>query len=110
MRILCGHHVPPRYVQAFEQASWITGRRLDDVLETDAPDEAISRFAASNRWVVFTRDTDFYRLGTDHGLLVYSQLDDPRPGDVVRAIRAIDEAYDTPAAITEPVPGAWLDR
>ncbi len=109
MRILCDHHVAPKYLRAFEREPWITATTVAEVLAKDAPDAAISSFAHSDNWVVFTNGTDFYRLGVDHGLLVYSQLEAPSPGDVVEAIRNIDEAYTSPDEISEYVPGRWIE-
>lgn len=109
MRILCDHHVAPKYVQAFEAGEWIKVTTVEEALSRDASDAAISSFAVSNDWVVFTNDSDFYRLGTDHGLLVYSQLENPSPGDVVEAIRRIEEGYASESEIMEVVPGEWVE-
>jgi hypothetical protein len=109
MRILCDHHVAPKYVRAFEREPWITVTIVEEVLEKDAPDPKISSVARSENWVVFTNDTDFYRLGVDHGLLVYSQLEDPSPGDVIDATQKIDDAYTSREEISEFVPGRWIE-
>jgi len=110
VRVLCDHHVAPKYVQALDSERWLTVRTVEMVLARDATDGAISSHAKEHGWVVFTSDDDFFRTGPDHGLLVYSQLDDPSPGDVLVAVRRIDSVYDDAEEITEVVPGAWIDR
>lgn len=109
MRILCDHHVAPKYIQAFEEAGRITVTTVEEVLTKDASDATIGSFAVSNDWVVFTNDSDFYRLGADHGLLVYSQLENPSPKAVVEAIRRIEEGYVSENEINEVVPGKWVE-
>lgn len=110
MQIVCDHHVPPKYLQAFGEESWLAAATVAEMLSADATDETIASFASANGWIVFTSDVDFYRVGPDHGLIVYSQLEDPSPGDVVEAIRRIDEAYVSNDEIREVVPGRWIDR
>ena len=41
-------------------------------------------------------------------VLVYNQLHDPPPGDVLDAVMAIDAAYDSNQEIIEVVPGNWV--
>lgn len=110
MRVLCDHHVAPKYVQALDREPWVTVQTVQRTLARDATDEAIASHAAEHGWVVLTSDDDFFRTGPDHGLLVYSQLDDPSPGDVLAAVRRIDAVYEVAEEITEVVPGAWIDR
>lgn len=108
MRILCDHHVAAKYVQAFEQENWITVTRVQDILSPDAPDSEIVAYAMNNDWVVFTNDDDFYGETIPHGLLVYSQIEDPCPGDVVDACSAINDAYTSHDEIDEVVPDGWI--
>jgi len=41
-------------------------------------------------------------------LLVYNQIADPNPGDIVAAVAANDAAYEQHYEIIETVPGSWL--
>ena len=108
MRILCDHHVPPRYVQAFEQEPAVTVTAVRTLLSHDASDAMIAAVARRDDWVVFTNDDDFYSPTPSHGLVVYSQRDNPAPGDVVDAMLAIDRAYTSPSEIIEFVPNGWV--
>jgi len=108
MRILCDQHVPTKYVQAFEQESWLTVSTVAEELSPDVADADIAAYAATEEWVVFTSDSDFYKQQIPHGLLVYSQLDDPSPGNVIEAISTIDSVYASPDEITETVPDGWV--
>lgn len=108
MRILCDHHVATKYTQVFQREDWITVATVENVLSRDAPDDEIAVYAATNDWVIFTNDDDFYADDVPHGLLVYSQIEDPRPGDVVDAISAIGAAYASDDEIDEVVPDGWF--
>ena len=108
MRILCDQNVPRKYIEAFDNADNITVTTVDSVLQHDAADKDIVAYAERHDWVVFTNDDDFFVVGGDHGLLLYDQLDDPIPGDVVTAIQRISESYHTQSEITESVPGNWV--
>ena len=108
MRILCDHHVPPRYVHAFEQKPEITVTTVRDSLTRDAPDAEIAAFAKREDWVVYTNDDDFYHPDLSHGLVVYSQRENPSPGDIVDAVLAIDRAYVSPTEVNEFVPDGWI--
>lgn len=108
MLICCDQNVASTYVRAFARADGITVIRVGDVRTHDAPDDEIVDVAARTEWVIFTSDSDFFGHERTFGLLVYSQLEDPRPGDVVEAVRAIDRAYERSCEITETVPGGWV--
>ncbi|MFC6976009.1 DUF5615 family PIN-like protein [Halomicroarcula sp. GCM10025709] len=108
MRILVDQNSAQKYVDAFEQADNITVATVDDGLEHDTPDADIDAYAETHDWVVFTNDDDFFVAGGDHGLLLYDQIDDPAPGDVVAAVRRIEQAYTDSSEITESVPGGWV--
>jgi predicted nuclease of predicted toxin-antitoxin system len=90
------------------QADWLTVAPVRDELSRDASDDRIAAHAAANDWVLFTTDDDFFGHERSFGLLVYSQVENPRPSSVVDAIAAIDEAYADDSAITEVVPDGWL--
>jgi hypothetical protein len=77
-------------------------------LRPSASDEAIARYATANDCVVFTNDDDFYTEQLHHGLVLYSQIEDPPPGAVLEALVAIEAAYDSTADIVEFVPDGWI--
>jgi hypothetical protein len=108
MQILCDQNVPTKYVVAFQRADGITATTVENILEHDATDAAIAAYAERNGWVVFTNDDDFFVAGGDHGLLLYDQLDDPAPGDIVDAVQQIDQVYTDPSDIVESIPGKWI--
>lgn len=108
MRILPDQDVADKYPRTFEREEWMTVGRVAEELSPAAPDPAISEYATTNEWVLFTTDDDFYADDRSHGLIVYSQIEDPRPGEVVRAIAAIDAAYACHAEIDEVVPDGWV--
>lgn len=108
MRVLCDHNVAAKYHQTFERAEWLDVSTVAEELSPDAADGEIADLATREGWVVFTTDDDFYAQTVTHGLLVYSQIEDPSPGDVLVAIEAIADAYDTPGEIDEVVPDGWI--
>lgn len=108
MRILCDHNVASKYVQALSRESWLTVLTVRERLSSDASDAEIASFAADEGWVVLANDDDFYHPEIEHGLLVYSQIDDPRPGAVVEAVASISSAYVETADIVEVVPDGWV--
>ena len=108
MRILCDQNVATRYCQAFDRVNWLVVSTVAAELSPDATDEAIADFASRCGWVVFTTDDDFYAQNVPHGLVVYSQIEDPDPGDVLAAIEVITEVYDSHDEIEEFVPNGWL--
>lgn len=110
MQILCDHHVPPKYVQAFEQEPDITVTTVRDSLSHDASDAEIAAFASREDWIVYTNDDDFFRHTPSHGLVVYNQRENPAPGAVVDAMIAIDRTYVSPGEIHEFVPDGWVYR
>ncbi len=108
MRILVDQNSAQKYIDAFKQADNITVATVDHVLEHDTSDADIAAYAETNGWVVFTTDDDFFVAGGDHGLLLYDQIEDPSPGDVVGAVRHIEQAYTDSSEITESVPDGWI--
>lgn len=108
MRILCDHNVAEKYRRALDQEPWITVSTVATERSPTAADATISELASTEGWVLLTSDDDFHTDDRAHGLLVYSQIEDPRPGEVVRAIAAIDAAYASHAEIDEFVPGGWI--
>ena len=107
MRLLYDHNVTAKYVQAFEQADGIAVTTVVDELTSVATDEEIVESAKQNDWVVFTTDDDFFEHADVCGVLVYRQITDPSPGDVLDAVDAIDNAYESHSEILETVPRDW---
>lgn len=112
MRILCETNIPPRYVEALEEEGWTTIATTTEYLHPEADDEIIAEFAATNDWVVFTRDTDFFEVTKQHelGVLFLHMTRTPSPSAVVSAVSAIANAYDDHAEIHESIPGGWAGR
>ncbi|SEP10226.1 hypothetical protein SAMN05216388_103310 [Halorientalis persicus] len=108
MRILCDQNVPAKYVAAFRDADGVTVATVEDELEHDTADAEIAAHAERNQWVVFTNDEDFFVAGGNHGLLLFDQIEDPQPGDIVQAAQQINEVYANPSEIVESIPGNWV--
>jgi len=51
----------------------------------------------------------FFDSSRSFGLLVYNQIEAPKPGDVISAVLAIERAYESRQDIVETVPGNWTD-
>lgn len=58
--------------------------------------------------MILTNDSDFFGESSEFGLLVYSQLEDPRPGDIVDAIQAVEDVYESNTDMVETVPNGWV--
>ena len=111
IRILCDRCVDQKYVDTFERTDLVTVIQTEDVFPDsaeDTDDSEISAYAEQHGWVVFTED-DHFRTRHDHdrGVILYHHIEQPSPGDVVDAIRAIADAYDDYREIEEYVPGDW---
>lgn len=109
MRLLCDHHVPTKFITAFETTDWITCVRVAEALYPKAPDSEIAQYAVEHARIVFTNDDDFQAKTVDYDLITYDQLDEPTPGTVLDALHAIDNAYDDDTLIWEHVPDGWID-
>jgi predicted nuclease of predicted toxin-antitoxin system len=108
MHLLCDQNVAAKYVQAFARSEAFVATTVADELSPDASDDDIVSHAATDDWVVFTSDDDFFEHADQCGILVYNQLSDPSPGDVLAAVVAIDDAYESNREIIETVPGNWV--
>jgi len=108
MEILFDQNVTSKYLTALEQLDGVSVRTVKDALDPEASDGMIVETARENRWVIFTNDDDFFLHTSDIGLLYYSQVADPPPGDVAAAVRKIAAVYDDPMDIIETVPGDWI--
>lgn len=108
MQVLCDEHVSLKYVDALKEARGITVMTALDEFSAGASDTGIATHANANDWVVLTNDDGFSRLRKHHGLLFYSQVEDPSPGDVASAIQAIDYGYESNREVVEKVPNGWV--
>ncbi|WP_241897936.1 MULTISPECIES: hypothetical protein [Halorubrum] len=57
---------------------------------------------------MLTADDDFFEQSDQCGCLYFDQVDQPPVGDVLTAIRRIDDAYADRTAIVEVVPDGWI--
>lgn len=108
MKIICDQNVAGRYTETFGRTDWITVTTVRDELSVDTEDSAISRYAEQHEWIVFTGDDDFREFNHDRGLVLYSHVERPSPGDVIDALRAIADAYTDHRTIDENVPDGWI--
>lgn len=107
MRVLRDENVDHQYVETLHSTDWVTVATVRERLSPDASDDEIGRYATARNWVVFTGDDDFLHQDHGCGVILYHQTEQPPPGDVVDALRAIDGAYTDHSEIVEFVPGAW---
>jgi hypothetical protein len=108
VRVLCDQNVANRYIKTFSRTDWITVSTVREELSSDADDRDISTYAAANDWIVFTGDDDFRQFDHDRGLLLYSHIERPSPGDVLDALQAIAEVYPDHRKIDQNVPDGWV--
>jgi len=108
MRILCDQNVSAKYIEAFQRADFVTVTTVADALKHDVKDKDISAYAEREEWVVFTNDDDFFVAGGDHGLLLYDQIEDPDPGEILAAVQQIKQVYADLSDIVEKLPGEWI--
>lgn len=119
VRILCDHNVNEKYTETFRRADWITVTTERAVLDVDEGDSTIMGYAAANDWVVFTSDETFdipdgAERGEvdldaiDCGVVIYHQQENPSPGSVLEALRAIAAGYSDHSEVREYVPGDWV--
>lgn len=113
MRLLCDHNVDEKYIETFRRTEWLTVATVRDELTQDAEDPPISEYAHQHGWVVFTEDDDFHRHDHVHdrtvGVIFYTHIEQPSPGDVVDATQKIADAYDDHQYINEHVPDGWIE-
>lgn len=107
MRLLCDQNVARRYIDACIEAPDLRAVTVRDALDPRATDPDIAAYARENGYVVLTADDDFFELSERCGCLYFHQLDQPPVGDVLAAIRLIDDAYDDHTEIVEGVPDGW---
>ena len=108
MRLLCDQNVAQKYVDACIAASDFQAVTVRDALVPRASDSDIARYARKNGYVVLTGDDDFFQLADQCGCIYFHQFDNPPVGDVLAALRRIDDAYLDSHDIVEVVPGDWV--
>lgn len=108
MRILADEHVPNRFVTALRSEGFDVVR-AKDVLYESAPDAEVLDYAEKNGFVVLSEDRDFRGVETrseDHaGILACNTR--AKTGNVVSAIRTIDDYADDLSGTVVHVPGNW---
>lgn len=93
MKILCDEPVAARYQHAIGNRSWCTAAdAVADVLGEGATDVRVSQYASNHSYVLLTRDTDFFALNPDHGVVYY------RPGSGFSAAQVADGIEDIGSA------------
>lgn len=119
MRLLCDRHVPPRYIDTFCRADWLTVTQVSEHLPIDADDSEIIAHAEAHDWVVFTGDKRFlmddesdetherHRLEPDCGLIFYDQRRKPSAGELLDALKEIARSHTDHGDIETWVPGNW---
>jgi predicted nuclease of predicted toxin-antitoxin system len=110
VRLLCDHNVNEKYIDTFQRTEGLTVATVRDELSQDADDAPISEYAEQHGWVVFTEDDHFHAHDHDRGVIFYTHIENPSPGDVVTAIQEIADEYDDHRSINEHVPDGWIDR
>ena len=108
MRLLFDQNVARRYLDACIEAPDLQAITVRDALDPRASDPDIAAYAGEHGYVVVTADDDFFQFADRCGCLYFHQLEQPAVGDVLTAIRRIDDAYDDPAEIVEVVPDGWV--
>ena len=108
MRLLCDQNVAQKYVDTCISASDIQAVTVRDALDPRASDLDIAAYAKTNEYVVLTGDDDFFQLADQCGCIYFHQFDNPPVGDVLAALRRINDAYVYADEITEVVPGDWV--
>lgn len=109
MRILADEHIPNRFITALQSEDFEVVR-VKDVLYESAPDSEVLSYAGERGFVVLSEDRDFRGVETrddDHAGIVACDIR-AKTGDVVTAIRTIDEYADGLSGSVVRVPGRWV--
>lgn len=108
MRILSDEHVPNRFITALTSEGFEVVR-VKDALYESAPDSEVLNYAEERGFVVLSEDRDFRGVetrGKDHAGIIACNIR-AKTGDVVTAIRTIDEYADDLSGSVVRVPGRW---
>lgn len=122
MRLLCDHHVPPKFINALRSIDGTTVATPAgiDALGGDADDTEIIAYAEAHGWIVFTNDQRFRiddegenpsyeRIDAECGVIFYVETPATQPGPAAEAVTAIMEAYADHSEIDEYI-NDWIDR
>jgi hypothetical protein len=122
VRLLCDHHVPPKFLTALRSIEVITVTMPSEVeaLGPDADDTDIIAYAEEHDWVVFTDDRRFLiddegenssgePIDADCGVIFYTQNTVRQPGPTAEAIQAVAEAFSDHCEIDMYI-NDWIDR
>ena len=108
MRILADEHVPNRFVTALRSEGFDVVRAKDALYES-APDAEVLDYAEENGFVVLSEDRDFRgvetRRASHAGILACNTR--AKTGNVVSAIRQVDDYADDLSGTVVHVPGNW---
>lgn len=109
MRILADEHVPNRFVTALRAEGFEVVRVKNELYES-APDAEVLEYATDRGLVVLSEDRDFRGVetrGKDHAGVIACDIR-AKTGDVVTAIRTVDEYADDLSGSVVNVPGQWV--
>lgn len=108
MRIPADEHVPNRFVTALRSEGFEVVRAKDALYES-APDDEVLDYAEENNFVVLSEDRDFRGVETrseNHaGVLACNTR--AKTGNVISAIRTIEDYADDLSGSVVHVPGNW---
>jgi hypothetical protein len=95
MKILFDRNVEPKYINAISSIPSVSVEHVDEYLPQDANDSEIINLAKREKWIVFTRDDDFFQpaRGQGVGLLYFPKKHDTLPGEIKTSIELIKDAY-----------------
>lgn len=109
MRILADEHIPTRFVTALE-AEGFDVVRVKDVLPEGSPDSAVLEHAVETERVILSEDGDF--RGEEISQYEHPGViacDNRAPtGEVVAAIRTLNEYTDDLSGGIAHVPNGWV--
>lgn len=109
LRLLVDHNVDEKYTETFLRTDWIEAVRVSDELHPKATDREIANHAESDNWVVFAGDKgDFENINPDCGFVIYHQIENPSPGDIVDAVEEITRSFNDHREIYAYVPNGWI--
>lgn len=108
MRILADEHVPNRFVTALRSEGFDVVRAKDALYES-APDAEVLAYAEKNDFAVLSEDRDFRGVETrdDNHAGIIACNTRAKTGDIVSAIREVDEFADDLRGSVVHVPGRW---
>jgi predicted nuclease of predicted toxin-antitoxin system len=109
MRILADEHVPNRFVTALS-AEGFEVVRVKEGLYEGASDAEVLEYAEKRSFVVLSEDRDFRGVETrseNHAGVIACDIR-AKTGDIVAAVRTVDEYADDLSGCVVNVPGRWV--